>query len=132
MRKIYHSVWKTFSRFYLRLDRKPKSWEHRIILFVGFLIQNKRKSTTIKSYISVIRTILREDKIKLNEDTFQLNALTRACRLTVDRVKNRLPIGKNILVVILKYTRIHYQDQPYLSILFRTIFTKDQIHSQNI
>ena len=88
----------------------------------GFLIQNKKKSTTIRSYISAIRTILKEDKICLNEDSFQLNALMRACKFTVERITTHLPIHKDILKVIIKHVRLHFRDQPYLSLLCQTIF----------
>ena len=121
-RKNYLSVGWSFSKFYLHLDHKPMNWEQRIILFVGFLIQNKRKSTTIKSYISAIRTILKEDKIDISEDSFQLKALTRACKLMVDKVKTHLPIHKDVLCMIIKQVKCHFKDQPYLSLLYWTIF----------
>ena len=121
-RKNYLSVWRTFSKFYLRLDRKPKTWEQRIVLFVGFLVQNKKKSTTIRSYVSAIRNILQEDKIELDENIFQLNALTKACKLTVDKVRTKLPIHKNLLRVIVKYVEEHFCNQPYLALLYTTIF----------
>ena len=31
----YHSVWKSFNEFFLKLDKKPKKWEDRLTLFVG-------------------------------------------------------------------------------------------------
>ena len=81
----YLLVWRSFNKFYLCLDKKPGNWEDRLILFVGYLIQNKRKSTTIKSYISAIRAMVREVKVILNEDTFLIKSLTRACHLSVDK-----------------------------------------------
>ena len=57
-RKNYYSVWKNFTEFYLRLDDKRKTWEQRLILFVGFLIQEKKQSSTIKCYVSAIKAVL--------------------------------------------------------------------------
>ena len=46
-RKNYYGIWKTFNEFFIKLDRKPASWEERLILFVGYLIERKRQLTTI-------------------------------------------------------------------------------------
>ena len=64
----------------MRLDTKPSTWEERLVLFVRFLIQQRRKSTTIRSYISAIKSVLRDDGEELNEDIFLLKSLTRACK----------------------------------------------------
>ena len=57
-RKTYHCVWQTFNEFFIRLDKKPKSWEQRILLFAAYLIDNGKKSTMVKSYVSAIKAIL--------------------------------------------------------------------------
>ena len=54
----YYKIWKLFNEFIIRLDFKPGSWEDRMILFVGYLIQTKKKSSTIQSYISAIKVVL--------------------------------------------------------------------------
>ena len=71
-------------------------------LFVGFLIQSNKKSTTIKSYVLAIKLILQDEKIKLNQDDLHLLALTRACRLNNDIIKTRLPIRKSLLKLLVK------------------------------
>ena len=97
-KRNYQSVWKNFNEFYIRLDDKPKRWEDRITLFVGYLIhQKKAKSQTIRSYLSAIRATLKNENIKLNEDLFLLNSLTRACKLQNDSYRLRLPIQKPLL-----------------------------------
>ena len=53
--KNYYTVWKLFNQFFIRLDSKLDNWEDRIILFAGYLIENGRKSTTVKSSISAIK-----------------------------------------------------------------------------
>ena len=122
-KRNYLSVWRSFNRFYIRLDRKPESWEDRLVLFVGFLIQNKKKSSTIKSYISAIRAMLQGIKVKLQENVFLIKALTRACRLHIDKVHTRQPIHRNMLVKLLAKAKEKFKNQPYLSLLYRTIFT---------
>ena len=38
----YYSIWKKFNQFFIQLDVKPNSWEERLILFVGYLINNDK------------------------------------------------------------------------------------------
>ena len=91
-KQIYYSVWKLFNEFFIKLDRKPHAWEDRIVLFIGYLIDNHRQSSTIRSYISAIKAVLQDDGIILDQDQALLTSLTRACRLQNDRVRTRLPI----------------------------------------
>ena len=123
-KKTYYNVWKKFNQFYIRLDRKPKTWEDRLILFVGYLINDKKQSSTIKSYISAIRSVLSEDGVTLNENKFLLTSLTKACRLKNDRVKTRFPIQKGVLKILLKTTNNYYRGkgQSYLAKLYRALF----------
>ena len=79
-RKAYYGIWKSFNEFFDKLDVKPENWEDRLVLFVGYLISGKRKSSTIKSYISAIRAILREDAVELSENKYLLTSLTKACK----------------------------------------------------
>ena len=122
-KNIYHSVWKHFNEFFIKLDSKPSSWEERLILFVGHLINNNRKSSTIRSYISAIKAVLAKDGHSLNEDKVLLKSLTRACKLENDTVKTRLPIQKGMLYIILGSLSEVYQNQPYLMKLYRELFT---------
>ena len=50
----YYTVWKSFNSFFIKLDIKPNNWEDRLTLFVGYLVGKRRKSNTIRSYISAI------------------------------------------------------------------------------
>ena len=75
-RANYYSIWKHFNRFFVRLDRKPRSWEDRLLLFIGHLIKHNRKSTTIRSYVCTIKAILFEFGYELKEDKTLLKALT--------------------------------------------------------
>ena len=121
----YYRVCKSFNRFFLRLDDKPDSWEDRLILFVGYLVQNKRKSSTIKSYVSAIKAVLQmnnENHQPINEDKFVLHTLIRACQLRNDVIQIRLPIKKVLLQLLLRSLEDILPQQPYLVILYRAMF----------
>ena len=51
-----------------------------------------------------------------------LNSLIRSCKLENDRVKVRLPIQKGLLEMMLFELERQFDDQPYLEILYKTIF----------
>ena len=121
----YYGIWKNFNEFFIRLDAKPSTWEERLVLFVGFLINQKKKSTTIRSYVSAIKAVLRDDGEEINEDTFLIKSLTRACKLVNDRVCNKLPIRRGLLSLILKELEKLYgeRSQDYLHTLYSAIFS---------
>ena len=126
MRKIYYCIWKKFNEFFIQLDSKPDSWEERPILFVGYLVENEKlQSSTVRSYISAIKAVLREDGVQLSEDKYLLSSLTKACRLQNDKVITRLPIQKPLLTLIVRTTRNHFLEinQPFLRTLYCTLFT---------
>ena len=83
-RATYHRIWKLFNQFFIRLDVKPCSWEDRLVLFTSFLVNNKLKSSTVKSYISAICSVLAEIGEELDQNNYLLKSLTRACRLRND------------------------------------------------
>ena len=121
---MYYSVWRSFNTIFLRLDRKPTSWADRLTLFVAYLIQNNRQSSTVKSYISAIKAVLQDDKYELHENQYLLSSLTRACKLKNDRVCTRLPIHKGMLTLLLlevEKVYFHHHNQPYLSLLYKTL-----------
>ena len=78
------------------------SWEDRITLFVGYLIQEGKQSSTVKSYVSAIKTVFRDDGFKIQEDKYLISSLTKACCLINDQFRTRLPIQKGMLVVLLE------------------------------
>ena len=117
-RRNYYSVWKKFNEFFVRLDRKPDSWEQRILLFTAHLIRERKQSS--------IKAILHNIKVKLNEDTCLLNSLPKACRLANNStVRLRLPIQCAMLNVILKMTQEYFlnQGQMYLNNLYLSLFS---------
>ena len=123
-KKNYYTVWRKFNEFFVRLDEKPDSWEERLTLFVGHLIDTNKKSSTIRSYISAVKAVLKDDGVEINENKYLLTSLTRACRYVNDRVRIRLPIRKDLLQLLINKVRQKYLDvnQPYLATLYSTMF----------
>ena len=117
----YYTIWKVSNNFFIKLDCKPSSWEERQTLFVGYLVQNNRKSTTIKCYISAIKAVLEQLNIKLHLDRCLFTSLTRACRLHNGQISICLPIQKGVLAVILDKITTLYDTQPYLCDLYRAL-----------
>ena len=119
----YRSIWKTFNNCILKLDKKPTTWESRITLYVGYLIETNKQSSTIKSYVSAICAILQIEGIELKEDKFLLTSLTKACRLINDTVKQCLPIRKGMLALLLHQLGKDLDSQPNLLILYQALFS---------
>ena len=59
----------------------------------------------------------------MDENQYLLSSLTKACKLQNDQIRTRLPIKRSLLAIILNKTKEVYMDQPYLSLLFTTIFS---------
>ena len=112
-----------FNNFYVKLDNKPDTWENRIILFVGYLIENERKSSTVKSYISAIKAVLQEDGVVLNMNQCLLTSLTKACRFQNNLVRTRLPIRQELLGLLLQSipTIVPTSPNEYLVKLYKAL-----------
>ena len=112
--------------FFVWLDKKPDTWEDHITLFVTYLIEEKKQSQTVKSYVSAIKGTLAEINVKINQDKFLLSALTRACKFKNDKARLWMPIRKGLLRIILTKTTDYYLqtlNQPYLCSLYRPLFS---------
>ena len=107
----------------MRLDRKPRNWEDRLTLFVGFLVEERKQSTTIKSYISAIKAVLLDNNIHLCPDQYLLKSLTRGCKLENDRVRHRLPIQRGLLSMLLGRVDICLGKQAFLALLYKTLLS---------
>ena len=93
---------------------------------MGHLVNSKKQSSTVKSYISAIKAVLNMNNIKLNPDQYLLTSLTRACRVVNDRVRTRLPIKKSLLVALIhKLSELWEGQQPYLVHLYCTLFSTE-------
>ena len=99
--KTYLNIWRKFNKFLLYLGVKPKLWEDRVTLFIGYLIDQGYQSNTIKSYVSTIKKTLVVDKYKWDDNLVLVRSLAKACRIINDRVQIRFPIHCNLLELIL-------------------------------
>lgn len=101
---------------------KPVEWEQRIVLFTGFWVENRLKSTIIKSYLSAIRALLWECNVRLNEDFCLLNSLMRACKIKYDKLTHHLPIHTYLLKMIVLELRKYFRHDEYLVKLFSATY----------
>ena len=122
-KNTYHTVWRKFNEFVIRLDTIPKTWEERASLYCVYLIEEKRvQSATLRSYISAIKSKLTADDYEWNDDLVLLSTLTSNCQLQNDHVKTRLPIRRHLLNLLLFEIGRIYDTQPFLKLLYRAIF----------
>ena len=120
----YHTIWKLFSKFVFQIDQRPVTWEDKILLFTGFLIDRGKQSSTVKSYISAVEAILQADDKKVHEDRVLLSSLTRACHLQNNRIATKLPIRRDLLNLIIKHLpEIFTTEEPYLITLYWAVFS---------
>ena len=120
-RANYYKIWSLFNRFLIQLDSIPRNWEHRVFLFLAHLVNHGRKSSTVKSYFSAIKSILWDGLYDLTVDSIQFRALVRACRQINDQIQPRFPIRLQLLNLILLELERMFEDQYYLKILYQTI-----------
>ena len=82
----YVAIWRNFNSFLLRLDHRPKLWEHRTVTFCTYLIDKGNQSQTVKSYASAIKAMLKTDGYKWKDENLWLGGLTKACKLHNDLI----------------------------------------------
>ena len=90
--KNYHTIWRQFGKFLIKLDEIPLSWEQRLCLYGTYLVERGAQSSTLRSYMSALKHILKTDGFKIQEDKIMLGMLVRACKLENDRIYIRFPI----------------------------------------
>ena len=117
----YYGIWKNFNNFVIKLDIKPTNWEDRVVLYVAYLIQNDRKSTTIKSYVSAIKAVLFNGGIKLKQDAALLSSLTRACKINNDVIRAKLLICKPLVQLLINALKNKFDQQSYLSRMYQAL-----------
>lgn len=122
-KQMYHKIWCNFNRFLLCFDDLPTSWEEKLVLYAAFLADIGNASATVSTYMSAIRYVLNHDGVELNDDSCRLASIIRACKLHNDVVSVRLPIGFNLLNLILNEMEEVFmgRGQPYLAALYKAI-----------
>ena len=58
-------IFQNLNEFFIKLDDKPISWEKRLVLFVGHMIDKKRQLSTTKSYCSVRISLESQERRKI-------------------------------------------------------------------
>ena len=122
--KNYLAIWRQFNKFVINLDSRPKTWEDRVNLFIGFKIDNGMQSATVKSHVSAIKKFLVDDGYPWDDQKELLGSLTKSCKLINDRVHTRLPIQCSLLEMILFEIQryFHGTGQVYLHIMYKALF----------
>ena len=127
-RRTYHEAWCNFNDFLIRLDKWPNSWEDRIALFIADLMGEDgdgHPSTTIATYVSAIRDVLKSDGVEIEEHSVVLSSLLRACRVNnKSETSLRLPIRCTLLHMIIDEIENRFLDstsQPFLCKLYKAI-----------
>ena len=83
------------------------------------------QSSTLKSYFSAIKHVLKQDGYQWDDKKAILSSLVRGCKLENDQLKIRLPIKKGLLEQLLFELGRHFNGdspQPYLEILYKAMF----------
>ena len=118
--QMYLRIWRQFNTFIIRLDKMPKLWEDRVMLFITYKIDNSLQSASVRSYVSAIKRILIDDGYQWDDTKILLGSLTKVCRIVNDRVRCRLPIQCGLLDLILFKVRRMFAEnnQFYLQVLY--------------
>lgn len=125
-RRSYKKTWNRFNRFISKFDIIPPKWEDRIIVWATHLAENRKKSNTIKSYISAVRYCLSLDGINVKHSNCELAAIVQAAKQMNDELYVRLPIQKGLLKLMLNFIRsayIHQRGQKYLGLTLLALYS---------
>ena len=123
----YLSIWRHLNKFIISLDtRRNLTWEDKTALFGAHLVDKGVQSSTLKSYFSAIKFILKQDGYEWNDNKMLLSSLVKSCKLENDRVKIRLPIQKGLLEMLLFEIERKFNvadPQPYLECMYKALFS---------
>ena len=119
----YHRVWNSFNKFLIKLDDRPRLWEDKTQSFCAYLVDQGSQSSTVKSYVSAIKSVLQSDEYEWKDERLLLSTITRACKLSNDQLRCRFPIRLSLLEVILfEIERYWSGKQPFLETMYKTMF----------
>ena len=89
----YIGIWRQLNKFVINLDsRMNLSWEDKTALVGAHLVEGGVQSTTLKSYFSAIKFILKQDGYQWDDTKMLISSLIKGCKLENDSLKIRLPI----------------------------------------
>ena len=126
----YLAIWRQLNNFLIHLDIKQYhlSLEERTALFGAHLVDKGVQSSTLKSYFSAIKHVLKQDGYTWDDNKVILSSLVKGCKLENDRVKVRLPIKKGLLEMLLFEVERTFggfygkAPQPYLETMYTALF----------
>ena len=121
----YLGIWRQLNRFVISLDsRMNLSWEDKTALFGAHLVENGVQSTTLKSYFSAIKFILKQDGYQWDDGKMLLSSLIKGCKRGNDSLKIRLPIQNRLVEMLLFEVERYYggeRNQHYLEALYKAM-----------
>ena len=120
--KNYLGIYRRFKQFILKLDVRPRAWEDKATLFIGYLTENGMQSSSVKPYLSAIKKTLVVNGYKWNDARVQVATLTRACRLINDIVMTRFCVYCDLLEIMLFQIEMKFNQQPYQEIMYKAMF----------
>ena len=122
----YLGIWRHLNKFLINLDYNHGNltWEEKTALFGAYLVDGGVQSSTLKSYFSTIKHVLKQDGYQWDDKKALLSSLVKGCKLENDKVKIRLPIKKNLLEMLLFEIERMFGDhgQLYLEVMYKAMF----------
>ena len=101
----------------------PPTWEERVTLFCAYLIRiEKKQPSTVKSYVSAIKSKLIADNDDWNDKLVLLSSLINNCRLHNEEVRTRLPIRRPLLITLLYETNRLF-NSVYNIVMYQAFFS---------
>ena len=91
-------------------------------MYCGYLVDKGNKSSTLKSYLSAIKLLLKIDGYEWNDNRVALGSLIKACKIRNDVINCRFTIQKGLFEILLFELEKIFDKSPYLSILDKAMF----------
>lgn len=123
---MYRRRWIAFNKFLQQFDYIPNTWEERLHIYAAHLIDNKKQSSTVRTYLTAIKQILKLADIDIREDKYLLTSLIKACKLKNDRLFIGMPIQRSLLKALISKTHQYYylkKGQIYLATMLKAMFS---------
>ena len=102
--------------------KSQNPWSKEQFLYCAYLVDTGLQSTTIRSYVSAIKSVLRDDDYEWEEGQVLITTLTHVCKVMNDRVFLHRLITLNLLEVILFEVERVLPGQYFLVVLYRALF----------
>ena len=120
----YLVIWRAFNKFLVRLDKQlfQQFSEERAAFFGAFLTDQGVQSSTLKSYFSAIKFMVKLSGYDWDDNRVVISTLVKSCRLKNDQVLTRLPIQHKLLEALLFELERMFENQWYLQVMYKALF----------